>query len=828
LISWEGEGRINLLNITYRFIPQGKSYESTEDTTEVVLDVGGLNEKLIFDHHFPGGEDCAALLVFKNCDRLKPLKKDGVQNITIVIHSDPDFDCSCAAWLVTKFLKEDFPAGSEWLARYAAIVDSGKLRVRKEFYLVPASVMYAFHETVNKLALKNRDEKNQWILERAFELMNWCTENLADKVALENDDERIFNLMETCTLFDSEYKLLEEDRSKYDKEIADNNLSLKIDQFKLHNKEINRVENVKALIFNKPSESSLVKHWARADGYILTLIPQLCENQWNDVIWKPRDFTAQPNRVIISVPVETPYTLQPLAIELERAECELERRILGDAAELKRTRTIIRNGYENDVWVTNNDPWYDGSAHCNTIVDSPSSASFLSTERIKTIAMNHTKKDVSTSRVNIVAPIMLTNKKEKSNTPNEFNEVISKNKWNRKNNEKNLGCPKVSEKYLFDYVEKFLNSDGCTKDGAIWYEIKTNNNLFLEKTNELKYSIKTINQNDNTSEIESPLKQIEKIEFVWFNSQIAFLIIGINFGSVMAREISNNLKTLSKSYSDIVDFFIKQGYFKSDGLEFKEPVYSVLAEFNSEKRINLDIGHDVFSTCSFIDKTVPLTDGSNERKIMEKMLLRVNAGTVLGLSRNCFMLASITPSKVTTNNMKKSDLLNEYERKFSDVWLNEWLIVLHQHFFMVAMKTRLGTSDVGKRSSLSRLRSKLVEFTANSCFAQVTSDHTGAELYNRWKKLLTLDDLNREVSTQIQALNDNATSSIQNLLTGVTFIFFPITLLLSILSFFQFVDLTTVTLSNKFLLLAAMLGISITLWVVQLSGIRTKKVAKKS
>jgi len=52
------------MNITYKFIPQGQSYRIPENNDEVVLDVGGLNEGIIFDYHFPNGpKDCAAKLV---------------------------------------------------------------------------------------------------------------------------------------------------------------------------------------------------------------------------------------------------------------------------------------------------------------------------------------------------------------------------------------------------------------------------------------------------------------------------------------------------------------------------------------------------------------------------------------------------------------------------------------------------------------------------------------------------------------------------------------------------------------------------------------------
>lgn len=796
------------MNITYKFIPEGQSY-IPKNKNEVVLDVGGLNEGLIFDHHFPKGpKDSTAKLVFNDINRLSGLKDK--KDVTIVTHNDPDFDCSCATWLVKNYLNDNVlcPEGAKWVVQYASLVDSGKLKINNEYFLVPSTAMYAFYELAEK-KIKNKeineDDKNKWILYRAFNLLNWCAENLSE-IDIDDykniDNKRIFDLMTEARIFNMEYELLKEDRAKYENELLDKNICETITDFKLFNNE-RSIEGVKALIYYQQPESSLTKYWARDDNYIFTLIPQACDEQWDNALWKPPGFSGKPNRVIMSVPLDSNYNLQTLAIQLERTECEFERRILGDAAELKRTRTVVRNGYENEKWVTNNDPWYDGSSKDYTIVATPFSHSFLSTKKIIDIAKSFTEKDITNIQIKIICPVIL-----------EADKKFGDNSWKRYFNESNssqkdkrntwIPIQEVSSNngnsenvYLFDYARKLLNLDGmtngATKTGASWYQ---NNNKFIINITENK-GIKKAVINSNGTESKPSFYEISNSKMVCFPSKIGFLILSVDIpGMNISSDIPGILRGISCNFeNDLKAFFdIKQ-------LDLKDPVYLIFAKFNREKFINIDIGHDVFSICSFMDETVPLTDGSNEKTLMENMLLRVNAGTIFGFSRNCSVLAAITQKS------SESQFIKAYKDSFNGQWFYEWILAMHQHWKMVSMKTRLGTSDIYKRSNLSKLRYELVEFTANACFTQVTGDPIGAELYNRWKQLLTLEDLNKEVSKQIESLDENSRSAFEGTFTFISLIFFPLTIILCILNVFQ-LNLGDVGLWGKVRSLAAVIGVS--------------------
>ncbi|BBL63631.1 hypothetical protein [Methanosarcina mazei] len=142
------------MNITYKFIPQGQSYRIPENKSEVVLDVGGLNQGLSFDHHFPNSpNNCTSKMIFNESNRLNELKEDN-RDVTIVTHNDPDFGCSCSVWLVKNYLiNNTFPEGAEWAVQYASLVDSGKLKINVTIQ-VALTRLHIFPRSEEKLDIK--------------------------------------------------------------------------------------------------------------------------------------------------------------------------------------------------------------------------------------------------------------------------------------------------------------------------------------------------------------------------------------------------------------------------------------------------------------------------------------------------------------------------------------------------------------------------------------------------------------------------------------------------------------------------------------------------
>lgn len=785
------------MSIDFEYIPHGKTINPSDNNADIYLDIGGRDDELIFDHHFPGSPDgCSADLVYRSghTDRMEKLRARLKNNhvIRLAIHVEPDLDCACAAWLIKHYLEEgDFPKGADWVTKYASAVDSGKLKINGDRFFVPATVMYAFYETAKLERIKDtrrfdsKEKEFDWILEQAFKLLDWCAANLAGVIDIDDrgmmDDGAIFNLLCNSNMFPDEYDILKEDRKKYEEEISNPSICQRIDNYQIFTDE-GEPKGVYALIYSRVPKSTLTKYWARMDGFIFTLIPLECSGRWDNEPWRPSGFSVPPTRVILSVPPEEKYDLKPLAKQLERAECEYENKILGSAAELKRTRTIVRKGYETEAWVTNNDPWYDGAAtsHNHTIVDSPRSLSLLPISKIIDIAAHHTQRDITISQMVVIFPLVQEiNEISGIMGGSEFIDDLNKHdgRW-----EPMRGGG--SSDYLFDYVEKHLNVNGVCKEGAArWFENSTLPSV-------------TSNAGDHTVLDDLVIKE-QRI--VWFPSNIAFLIVNLDTGCVDIEQLTARMRGIDKKLINIIDPSFDQAK-----KLVKNPLFMVFAEFNNTKYVGLDIGRDVFEASSFLDPTLPRTDGVEERGTMERLLLRVNAGTVFGQSRNCFILASSTPKS-------KDNYITTYEGRFLRDWLHEWILVQHQHWFMICLKRKFGASNSVKSKALFKLRSDLVDFTASSGFAQVTNDMLGAELYDRWTRLLNIGTLSEEVKTQVTALDENARQSFERMFEQFTRLFWPISVIsssLAIITSLELLKIATLELWAKIALLVILVTIS--------------------
>jgi hypothetical protein len=791
------------MEIGYKFIPQGQKYRAQDLKREVVLGGCGINGGLFFDHQSSGGEeDCAAMLVLKNSARLNELF--GEENVTIVTRCDPNFDSACAAWLVKSYLtNKRMPEGAAWLAEYAAYVVSGKLRLKREYFLTPVTAMYAFYETVKATQAGGEGRiksMNARVLERAFPMLDWCAAYLTDLAV--NEDEPIFIRMSIEHLFQPEYRCLKEDRPKYDKELDDSSICEKIEQFKLCRRDKKGIDEVRALIYRKPTESLFVKCWARCDGYMFILLPQAC-GRWENELWKPGGFSGLPNRVTATVPDDAAYTLKPLAEQLEREECAYERRLLGDAAELKRPRTVVRHGYENESWVTNNDPWDDGSANNNTAIASPSSCSLLTTEQIISTAKNHTKDDLSNARLNIICPVLVKRGQENGSEPwTSFGRAENE----KAQNGKSAWVPVISLEGTVDDAAvglefdagKLFDVDQIKSGGALWF--LHNGEFYVEYTDHRQCKIKAAEER----RADGAYFRITNSRLVCFSTGVGFALLSVELGSVaLSDELSIILKGFHQQYSKNVELLLGHEQF-----DCTEPVFLVYGEFDGSKYVNLDIGRDVLAACAYLDESIACADGPYERTLMEQMLLRLNAGTVIGLSRNCTMLASVVSGHAGDNAAGGSALVSMLEKKLDGPWLYAWLPALHQQLILTGMIKKLGTAG---RSDLYRMRSEYVRLTADAGVSLSESDPMSAELSRRRNELLELRALREAVNSQLVALDQKDATSFWRKFTWMALIFFPLSLALSVLQVFPAVDFSSLGIAGKILsfLLLLVCGLSV-------------------
>jgi hypothetical protein len=335
-----------------KFVPLGSVLEPQEK--QIVLDVGNRLEPGIIDHHQlrSGESSSTAELVCKHPNFvLDHLKGERAEDITWVLHEQPDFDAIASLFLAWHIVRCGyFPPGTSALRRYANLVDRGDDLL--ETAPLPDRTPYALF-TANLARAKEYTHSVRADTERTkygLEVMRYLLQTEASGIhALAHNECPHEHGFWHVDLDDDEDKFWRKDvHNAYERS------SLVSLQIKGH------VEKLRLLAFRDP-QSSLFKVWARRHGFPLTV-----------VFWSEPD---KPNDMaIISVPGAYTDALLGLGRALEEAESRKREKLSGKE----------RGGPPRWDDVDNNDPWYDGRspAHSYTIVAAPRMGTVLTMEEI--------------------------------------------------------------------------------------------------------------------------------------------------------------------------------------------------------------------------------------------------------------------------------------------------------------------------------------------------------------------------------------------------------------------------------------------------------------
>jgi len=337
----------------YEFIGQGAVVSAKAGY--IYIDVGNSLEPGIIDHHQPGAPaSCAAGLVlqypeyvFRQVDREK-------NELTIVVHHQPDMDAISGAWFARQIAAET-PVQPNWKhwSHYVCDVDRGKTRLDPE-HPVTLYSLFMMRQYLVRRQCRERDQLDLQLLEHGFDFVTTVLAALGSGHTCADTD-----WLESMDEFRREREMVLEDIARYKKDIA----RAELVTISLPRKDNDGREQVPGLWIVQP-ESILFKSWARGDtragspeGFIFTGV-QLNES-----------------RHILSVAPESSVYLKGLGDLLEEQETE-KRKKLG-----VERKGPIRPGYSSP------DPWYDGRSalHNYTIIDAPRGGAILSPLEIRRI-----------------------------------------------------------------------------------------------------------------------------------------------------------------------------------------------------------------------------------------------------------------------------------------------------------------------------------------------------------------------------------------------------------------------------------------------------------
>lgn len=374
----------NNIEVKFEFVRNGTTAEQTPEENTIWIDVGNKMEKGVIDHHGEKKDDsvCATEMVFKHPE----LVLQNITNsneLTIVGHILPDFDCVASAYLVKKLAENgELTPEMEKVVEYAKLTDTGKVNPGRNDVKNPYSILNAFAYMPENRGV-SFDELNNNIMKNGFKLIDYCLERIKQNPELSFDSPE---LIEDNCPFREEISLLEQASKEYEQalEISDKTeLALPTLDGK--------AKKVPAVFVNDIPENELtqdmMKNWLRDDGFVFTSIPVYDSHRFRTDDGQVMD-DVKTSRAILSVAPQKGVNLEELGKIIEDKES-------GKCAELGiRRYSKGRDGsisYENRPGYESPDPWYDGRNHNYEIIDSPSSGSVLSVEEINEIAKEYSR-----------------------------------------------------------------------------------------------------------------------------------------------------------------------------------------------------------------------------------------------------------------------------------------------------------------------------------------------------------------------------------------------------------------------------------------------------
>lgn len=748
-----------------------KAYDM--DST-VILDVGNCLTKGVIDvHHIQNGfqwkdqrfVSSAKLLTYfpSFLDNIK----SGAEEITIIVHIFPDFDCFASAYLAKHYLENGcFPEFAEELAHYAEEIDSGRLKINPNHIFTPYTITQVLSETTHKRENESFEEYQNRYLARGLELIEYILSRFPKLYKSERDFDSPV-LFTDHHPFQEEKKWLEADFAKYREDIKTRceKLSMRLPCKNGSTKEVD------GLFWNAPATCLLDRLWARSDstspsetGYVFTFVvkkPKVIDQSVlecfdQSVLEKIKLST----HVVISVDGNSDVLLTDLGKMLEEKECLIEDRVLGDQKEHWRTRQKRR--FE-DSWIDNDDPWYDGRNNENQLVEVPRVGSLLSVDEIKKSTLEYTIPKVKESYNRILYPFQFNIHKfgklhESLIKNNEFDKVTNFNEDVRR--------------YFRPYIRDYLFYKEDNGDGYSYTFNNQNEMLFNVRIKDRKVSSVEALSKGSKSDKNDLIVKVKSSEISLFRYGIGFVVVETEIlsnnenyelpldllleinrdlceGKLALEVLAYNKGLLSDATITIQDF--------EEGLLYADIILNHAAYYEAAKKELL------YKLCSLNSWTSSFDSESKHMiNTLNRMYYDINDRMVMGFSKKgSVLLVFDSDTKHLSQNQldEYNETVSEERKKFQTWDYYIFLMVLHQRHCLMNFSREL--SEIGVKSKMKKvgnLRDVLFEFIMQGWFSQITNDESGMDIHKRWMNVFETQTLHDEVLEQVSTIADHQKS----------------------------------------------------------------------
>jgi hypothetical protein len=349
---------------------------------QLYLDVGNaLRPGVIDSHHLGGAGRTTASLVLDHPQYVRDAvdswrSPDGA--FTLVLHHEPDLDCTAAAFLARAFLTAGrFPERARVLCNYVDRVDAG----HPGFSQAAPFTLYAAHLYLgHRLGLRDwespADRCTRWVAD-SLKVVGF----VLDEVTRRRCSVFAVDAFACPGLFDDhDRREVLADLERYRKKLTDPRTRARRFRLRLPGQLGDEVEAEGLLVRDvqndgDPDRCIFFKDWARTDATNASRCGGF-------VALSVFASVGRGGRCILSVRPDSGASLEGLGAELERAEARRRVQLHGRDDRLRDPggeRLPDRVGYDNP------DPWYDGRGHEYTIVDSPRAGTVLTADEVEEV-----------------------------------------------------------------------------------------------------------------------------------------------------------------------------------------------------------------------------------------------------------------------------------------------------------------------------------------------------------------------------------------------------------------------------------------------------------
>lgn len=339
------------MKVKYKFVNYGTKAPEHVPGNEYWLDVGGARTKNIYDHHFIDSKFLSTAAIV--CANYNMLGKACHDEVEVVLHQTPDLDGIFSSWLLINTLQGGAFAISkniEELVRLVTLHDQG---FEDEFSVEESWPIAFYAELETRTTKKEGDEARLMV-----------GHQIIDETVKVIEVGAGFPAIVKRILSPKSVDVLEVMRQGYERDICASE-KFQISLLDKHND--NKSTVVDGVVFINPEAGWLLKHFARRDkknsaeglGFVLLVV--------STVVGYQKRPSTQRWRHIISVKPESSVHLKGLGEKLEYKEQEKE---IQAGEPLSKGRQRLEKGagrFGGNV----SSPWYNGSGHDFTIIDSP-------------------------------------------------------------------------------------------------------------------------------------------------------------------------------------------------------------------------------------------------------------------------------------------------------------------------------------------------------------------------------------------------------------------------------------------------------------------------